>query len=95
LSPKAHFDFESCFCKNAIMTSALIEVTKNAMQLPRHQRLALASFLLEVDGSSNDPTLDEMWNMEIQERIQAIDSGDVAGIPYQEVMRKAEEHLAP
>ena len=77
------------------MTPALKEVTKNAMQLPRHQRLALASFLLEVDGSSNDPALNATWDMEIQERIQAIDSGDVVGIPYQEVMRKAEEHLAP
>lgn len=77
------------------MTTALKEVTKNAMQLPRHQQLALASFLLEVEGSSNDPTLNAVWDMEIQERIQAIDSGDVVGIPYQEVMRKAEEYLAP
>jgi len=77
------------------MATSLEQVSKDAMQLPSHQRLALAAFLLEIDGSTPDPAADAAWEEEIRTRIQAVDSGAVIGIPYQDVMREADRRLAP
>ena len=77
------------------MSMALEELTKEVIQLPSHQRLALASFLLELDDSSGDSTVDTDWDSEIVARIKAIDDGTVVGIPYADVMRAAEDCLTP
>lgn len=43
-----------------------------------------------------DPSgVDEAWEREIQDRIEEIDSGNAKGISYLEVMREAEQRLAP
>jgi hypothetical protein len=77
------------------MTATLEEITRTALQLPVKQRLALAGFLLETEDISLDPDVDAAWEREIQDRIQAVDSGEVDGISYQAVMRAAESRLAP
>lgn len=77
------------------MIATFEEITQKAVHLPSHQRLALAAFLLEMDDSSGNPQVDQAWEEEIQNRIRAIDSGTVVGIPYQDVMREAEQRLAP
>jgi hypothetical protein len=75
------------------MSMALEELTKEVIQLPSHQRLALASFLLELDTSSDGFSIDSDWDDEIQSRIKAIDDGTAVGISYSEVMRSAESRL--
>ncbi len=77
------------------MPKALEEVTKEAMDLPPHQRLALASFLLESADAALDPDAEAAWDSEIRDRIRAVDEGRVTGIAYEDVMRKAERRLAP
>jgi predicted GTPase len=77
------------------MTATLEEITRTALQLPAKQRLALAGFLLETEDISSDPDVDAAWEQEIQDRIKAVDGGDVAGISYQDVMLEAEKRLAP
>ena len=77
------------------MSKALEEVTSEAIQLPRQQRLALAGFLLELEDASEDPAVDAAWENEIRARIQAIDNGTAVGISYQQVMCEAEKRLAP
>jgi hypothetical protein len=77
------------------MTPLLEEVTRNALQLPVNQRIALAGFLLETEDLSLDPDVDAAWDQEIQDRIRAVDSGAVTGISYQDVMLEAEKRLAP
>lgn len=77
------------------MATALEEVTRNALQLSSSQRLVLASFLLEMDGVSDDPATDAAWEQEIQARMHAVDAGNVSGVSYQEVMKRAESRLAP
>jgi hypothetical protein len=77
------------------MPKALDEVTKAAMDLPAHQRLALAGFLLETAEAGGDPEAEAAWDSEISDRIRGIDEGRVAGIAYEEVMRTAESRLAP
>lgn len=77
------------------MPTALEQVTKEAMELPPHQRLALAEFLLESAGTVVDPEAEVAWDSEIRERIRAIDEGWVAGVAYEDVMRAAEQRLMP
>ena len=77
------------------MPATLEQVTKEAMDLPPRQKLALAEFLLESAEAAADPEAEASWDSEIRDRIRAIDEGRVAGVPYEDVMRSAEERLAP
>jgi len=77
------------------MIATLEEITRKALELPLRQRLALAGFLLETGDISQDPDVDTAWEQEIQDRINAVDSGAVTGISYQDVMLEAEKRLAP
>lgn len=77
------------------MPATLKQITKEAMDLPARQRLALAEFLLESAEAAVDPEAEAAWDAEIRDRIQAIDEGRVPGVSYEEVMRSAEERLTP
>ena len=77
------------------MPATLEQVTKEAMDLPPRQKLALAEFLLESAEAAADPEAEAAWDSEIRDRIRAIDEGRVAGVPYEDVMRSAEDRLAP
>ena len=77
------------------MPKALEEVTKEAMDLPPQQRLALAGFLLENLDAASDPDAEAAWDSEIRDRIREIDEGRVAGIGYAVVMQEADRRLAP
>jgi putative addiction module component (TIGR02574 family) len=77
------------------MPKALEEITKDAMELPPRQRLALAEFLLESADAAVDPEAEAAWDSEVRERIRAIDEGRVTGVAYADVMRAAEKRLVP
>ena len=77
------------------MPTALEKVTKEAMDLPPRQKLALAEFLLESADSAADPEAEAAWDSEIRDRIRAIDEGRVVGVSYEDVMRSAEGRLVP
>lgn len=77
------------------MLKALEQVTKEAMDLPPRQRLALASFLLESADAASDPDAEAAWDSEIRDRIHTIDEGGATGIAYADVTQEAERRLAP
>ncbi len=77
------------------MPATLEDITQQVLQLPARQRLVLAGFLLEMGDASDRPEVDEAWEQEIQDRIKAVDSGVVTGISYIDVMREADQRLAP
>jgi putative addiction module component (TIGR02574 family) len=77
------------------MPTTLEQVTKDAMDLPPRQKLALAEFLLESAEAAADPEAEAAWDSEIRDRIRAIDEGRVAGGSYEDVMRSAEARLVP
>jgi len=78
------------------MSVALEDITREALKLSRQQRLALAGFLLEIDDpAASDPEVEAAWEQEILARIQAIDEGTASGVPYEEMMRAAQERMAP
>jgi hypothetical protein len=78
-----------------IMKNALEQITKEAMRLPRQQKLALAGLLLELEDDCGDAAVDAAWEEEIRARIQAADSDKAVGIAYENVMREAQKRLAP
>ncbi len=77
------------------MPVTLEDITKEAMGLPQRQKLALAEFLLESAEAATEPEAEAAWDLEIRDRIRAIDEGRIVGVPYEDVMRSAEERLAP
>ena len=77
------------------MLTALEQVTKEAMDLPPRQRLALAEFLLESTDAAADREAETAWDAEIRDRIRAIDEGRVTRVAYEDVMRAAESRLVP
>jgi len=76
------------------MPDALQEVTKAAMDLPLAQRLALARLLMDTADDVEDSDAEAAWDVEIRERIRAIDEGREIGIPWEDVMREAKERRA-
>jgi putative addiction module component (TIGR02574 family) len=77
------------------MPKALEEITKDAMDLPLRQRLALAELLLESAETAADPEAEQAWDSEVRDRIRAIDEGRVSGVSYEDVMQAAEKRLVP
>ena len=75
------------------MSMALEEVTREAVQLPRHQRLALARILMELDDPGTDADVEAAWDAEIQARVRAVEEGRVEGIPYEQVLARIYQRL--
>ena len=86
-------DPPEAFWHRPFVADAIEAVTREALNLPLHQRLALAGYLLESADGAPDLEAEAAWDTEIRDRIRAIDEGRVSGIPYEDVMRDAEQRL--
>jgi Putative addiction module component len=75
------------------MSNILRDITAKAVKLPRHQRLVLAGFLLDLDDS-DEFEVDQEWEKEIKSRIQAFDAGLIEADSYEEVQRKMKKRFA-
>jgi putative addiction module component (TIGR02574 family) len=76
------------------MSMALEDVTREAIGLPRHQRLSLARFLIELDDPGPDANVEAAWEAEIEARLRAVRAGRVEGIPYEQVLARVDRRLA-
>ena len=76
------------------MGKPLEQVAQEVVQLPSHQRLALAGLILALDEVPPDSETEAAWEKEIQARIKAIEGGTTSGVSREEVMREAEARLA-
>lgn len=76
------------------MGKSLEQVAQEVVQLPAHQRLALAGLILALDEVAPDPDAEALWEKEIQARIKAIDAEMTSGVAREEVMREADARLA-
>jgi putative addiction module component (TIGR02574 family) len=72
----------------------LEKVAREAIELPRHQRLSLARLLIELDDPGSDTDVEAAWETEIQARVQAVKEGRVEGISYEEVLARVDRRLA-
>jgi putative addiction module component (TIGR02574 family) len=73
---------------------ALEDLTREAVGLPRHQRLALARLLIELDDPGSEADVEAAWETEIEARVRAVKEGRVEGIPYEQVLARVDSHLA-
>jgi hypothetical protein len=75
------------------MAKVLEEIAKEAALLPKAERLALAGILLDLEDGADDLKAAQLWEEEIQYRIQAVDNGTAVGIPYEDVMKEVRKRL--
>jgi putative addiction module component (TIGR02574 family) len=76
------------------MSMALEDVTREAIELPRQQRLALAHLLIELDDPVSDADVEAAWEAEIQARARAVKEGRAEGIPYEQALARVDRRLA-
>jgi putative addiction module component (TIGR02574 family) len=75
------------------MSMALEDVTREAIALPRHQRLSLARLLIELDEPGSETEVEAAWEAEISARLRAVQAGRVEGIPYEQVLARVDRRL--
>lgn len=70
------------------MAASIEEITKEAVDLPRHQRLALVRLLLDLDQPGTSDEIENVWDEEIRARVKAVDEGRAVGIPYEQIKKE-------
>jgi putative addiction module component (TIGR02574 family) len=64
------------------------ELLKEALQLPADARAALAGSLLDSLDEEVDEDAETAWQLEINRRIEDLDSGKVNTVPWSEARRR-------
>jgi len=64
------------------------ELLKEALQLPADARAALAGSLLDSLDQDVDEDAETAWQLEINRRIEDLDSGKVKTVPWSEARRR-------
>jgi putative addiction module component (TIGR02574 family) len=77
------------------MAISLEEITKEVVELPRHQRLALVRLLLDLDQPGATDDIEQSWDEEIRARVKAVDEGRANGIPYEEIKNELAGRFGP
>lgn len=70
------------------MTVQAKHILDEAMELPPNERALVAEELLASLDPSSSKSIDEMWAIEAERRIDAYDRGEVKTIPAKEVFEK-------
>ncbi len=70
------------------MRKEAAELLREALSLPPKGRAALADSLLESLDQEVDDGAEQAWLDEIQKRLQEIDTGGVAMVPWDEAERR-------
>ncbi|MDA1274801.1 MAG: addiction module protein [Verrucomicrobia bacterium] len=74
------------------MPKTLSQVAQDAVELPASDRMKLARLILDstdFDSASSDQARKE-WDEEIKTRLRELRSGQVVGVPLEEVKRRIE-----
>jgi len=69
------------------------EVLKSALALEPEVRAALVDSLISSLDQQIDPDVEERWREEIFRRLQEIDSGAVALVPWEDARRRLRSRL--
>lgn len=85
-------DFRTSF--SHIHAVDLAKVRSEALELSNSERLSLARTLLESVEPPSSSEVDRAWDHLIQRRISEIDSGEVEGVPWDQVRKEADDRLA-
>ncbi len=74
---------------------ALLDVTKDALELPSEHRFALARILLDV-GEGDDspvPAIEEAWEQDIAKRIASIGNGTAQYTDAEQVLAELDSRF--
>ena len=75
------------------MASKLKEIEENALQLPPHDRAALAEHLIHSLDEVEDPEAERLWIEEAERRYKEYKEGKIKGIPAASVFKEARSKL--
>ncbi len=75
------------------MASVLTELKEKASQLSETERAELALSLIESLDGPADPDVEEAWRLEIEQRIDQIERGEIQLIPGDEVFARLRRRL--
>ncbi len=67
------------------MVRPLQDLYTDISQLPRHQRLEVARFVLNFEEPLQNQNIEAQWDQEIRSRIKAFDEGLLETIDYEQV----------
>jgi len=70
------------------MTDQAVRILEQALRLPPEARAAIAGRLMESLDEHVDEDAETAWAQEIARRLKAVDSGEVATIPWAEARRR-------
>jgi putative addiction module component (TIGR02574 family) len=70
------------------MTSTAQQLLKQALALDEKDRASVAGVLIESLHGEVDLDAEEAWNVEIQRRVEELESGTVQTIPWSEVRQR-------
>jgi putative addiction module component (TIGR02574 family) len=76
-----------------LMTTAILEITKQAMALPADERVTLALQLWESVEGFVDSDVERAWSEEVERRWSEIQNGTVECLPAETVMQQARASL--
>jgi putative addiction module component (TIGR02574 family) len=64
------------------------QLLQSALALPESERAEIAASLIRSLDAQTDADVDAAWATEIQRRMESTDKGEVALIPWDDVMRE-------
>lgn len=76
------------------MSLTIDALAREAMELPAEQREILARQLLDSIDPEMAPGIEAAWRDEIEQRVEEMKSGKVAGVPAAEVFERLRQ-IAP
>ena len=76
---------------------AIAELAKDALELPRVQRLTLARILLDLSEEDRDfsPDVEAAWEQEICRRMEDVNAGVARSAGFEEVFSRLDRRHAP
>ena len=69
------------------------EFESEALKLPSKDRARLAERLISSLDPETDPEAQRLWLQEAERRLDELESGDVSGVPADQVFEKARSTL--
>jgi putative addiction module component (TIGR02574 family) len=75
------------------MTQQALDLLQKALSLSEEERADLACSLMESLDSAVDEGAESAWNEEISRRVDELDSGKAATVPWDEVRRRISSRL--
>jgi putative addiction module component (TIGR02574 family) len=75
------------------MRTGAADLLESALRLPETERAELAAKLLSSLDSTHDLDARSAWLVEIERRVQELDSGAVTPVPWSELRARIEKRL--